>query len=299
MKLEAKKPHKHFESVRRLYVDEGKTLMEIAKILGIAFRTVQSITSKNNMISARRNGRDETNVRKMVNEGKTNREIAEILGCSKSTVSYLRIKYGINSGVDLKKIITKEFLERKYLLEKNSAIQIAKEVGCSSSTVEKNLKKHGIKLRENKGRYAETAVLDKLLQLGYKVEDMNEKDPFSVYDLKLNDRIRIEVKSAKINKSGYGQIALLNPPDLTLTDYRVKLSNGYTRKLFWKTCDFMILLVDFKRGREFYVVPSGEIPDELKSICFSEENPNDYYKFLNKWDLLEKSDAPTSDVKKK
>lgn len=285
------------ERVRGLYSNDGKTIEEIASLLGLAYRTVQRITSEHKMTKPYRN---KELLEKLFADGLSYKEISDRLGCSPATVAELKKEFGIEGGYfsEASSVLNKEFLLKRYAEEGKNISEIAREVGCGATTVKNYLRIHGIKTRDKKGRYAEKVVIRVLKQKGFDVEDMNEKDPGSIFDIKVNGNCRIEVKSTKINQQGYGQIQLINSPDLTLTDYRIKTKSGYTRKLFHKTCDlFVFVITNRDKSKEFYVVPSSEVPDDISNITFGTGN-NRYLKYRDKWEQIKKPDVGASDSQK-
>lgn len=84
-----------------------------------------------------------------VYQEKSQQEIARIFGCTQGTVSEYMIKYNIKSRKlpNYDNILTKEFLEKEYIENKNSTVKIAKLVGCSHNVVSRFLHKHKIRIR--------------------------------------------------------------------------------------------------------------------------------------------------------
>lgn len=84
-------------------------------------------------------------------EGRSAAAIAAEVGCNHQTVLSALRRHGIptRSGglVTYGEILTREFLEEKYLAQGRAASDLAAEVGCNASTVFAALSRHGIRTR--------------------------------------------------------------------------------------------------------------------------------------------------------
>ena len=193
--------------------------------------------------------------------------------------------------VGRKALVDRTLLKRLYVDLEKSDNEIASILGLERTTITQARKRFGIKTRLSVGRKGETAALRKLEKLGFHVLDMNKVDKLSEFDILVNDNLKIEVKSASEHKGRFNYVLSEKPEDgLVVSDKRIRLPNGRTRKLYSKTCDFL-LLVGFPKDKEplFWIIPSKDIPDDLQTLGTSTSKNGKYAQYLNRFDLLEKS----------
>mgnify|MGYP001180860821 FL=1 len=187
--------------------------------------------------------------------------------------------------------VDRTLLKRLYVDLEKSDNEIASFLGLDRTTIVHARKRFGIKTRLSVGRKGEMVALRKLEKLGFHVLDMNKIDKLSEFDILVNDNLKIEVKSASEHKGRFSYVLTEKPEDgLVVSDKRIRLPNGRTRKLYSKTCDFL-LLVGFPKDKEplFWIIPSKDIPDDLQGISISTPEKGKYAQYLNRFDLLEKS----------
>lgn len=189
------------------------------------------------------------------------------------------------------KTLTKSLLKRLYVDLEKSDNEIASFLGLDRTTIVRARERFGIKTRLSVGRKGEMVALRKLEKLGFHALDMNKIDKLSEFDILVNDNLRIEVKSACEYKGRFYYV-LSEKPEAghVVSDKRIRLSNGRTRKLYSKTCDFL-LLVGFPKDKEplFWIIPSKDIPDDLQALSISTSKKGKYAQYFNRFDLLEKS----------
>ena len=169
--------------------------------------------------------------------------------------------------------------------------EIASFLGLDRTTIVRARERFGIKTRLSVGRKGEMVALRKLEKLGFHALDMNKIDKLSDFDILVNDNLKIEVKSASEHRGRFG-FTLSEKPETgcVVSDNRIRLPNGRTRKLFSKTCDFL-LLVGFPKDKDplFWIIPSKDIPDDLQTLTTSTSKNGKYAQYFNRFDLLEKS----------
>lgn len=124
-----------------------------------------------------------------------------------------------------------------------------------------------VKQSETKfGKMHEEIVMDKLADIGFKVDRMSVKFP---YDLFVNKSIKVDVKVSRLYKGPSGDFYTFN-----------------TEKPF-ATCDIFVLLCldeEDEIDRE-YIIPSVFVP---KNTQISIGNKNSKYsRFLNRWDYFD------------
>ena len=169
--------------------------------------------------------------------------------------------------------------------------EIANLIGLEKSSITQARKRFGIETGVSVGRKGEMVALQKLESLGFKALDMNKINKLSEFDILVNDNLKIEVKSASEYKGRFMfTLAENSKAGYVVSDKRIRLANGKTRKLYSKTCDFL-LFVGFPKDKEplFWIIPSKDIPDYLQGISPSTQKRGKYAQYFNRFDLLEKS----------
>ena len=135
--------------LQSLYLKEGKSLNEIAKILSCSYTTVIKRCREYGITLRTRNVQKinrEMLEKLYLREGKTTREIAKILGCSFETVRIKCKIFGIplrNPGSE-KVIIDELTFRRLYLKEGKNRDELARILGCSVSTIYQCFKRFGL-----------------------------------------------------------------------------------------------------------------------------------------------------------
>src|SRR5699024_9453039 len=183
----------------------------------------------------------------------------------------------------------KPILENLYIDLGKSDREIASFLNLDRTAIVHARRKFGIKARKSVGRKGELVAIEALSNLGIKVKDLNEVDRLSEYDLLLNDEIRIEVKSSNINYKGNYHFTLSDSEKngCVESDTRIRLNNGKTKKIYEKTCDFIVLVgLDKGENHKFWIVPSDELPLDLQAMSISLTGNSKYAKYFNKWELI-------------
>ena len=116
------------------------------------------------------------------------------------------------------------------------------------------------------GKRHEKIVAEKLLALGYEVEQMPQNFP---YDLLVDGAVKIDVKVSRLYRGQHGSF------------YSFNLEKPYA------TCDIYILvtLEDDRSIKDFYVVPSKFVSHH--SQIGMGENTSKYERFRQRWEYLQ------------
>jgi predicted transcriptional regulator len=106
-----------------------------------------------------------------LNQKKSSKEIAKMVGCDSSTIGrYLKF-YQLPVfnwySKKLEKILTKEYLIEKYVLDLIPCSEIAKQTGCDSGVVSRYLKKYKIPIKERHSAYLDRLFTKEFLQVIY------------------------------------------------------------------------------------------------------------------------------------
>jgi DivIVA domain-containing protein len=154
------------ESLRRIYVDEGRSLSAIAQMAGCSYATVRRALLAH-AIEIRRSGpapigdlRDKAWLEARVEEGCSAKDIAGLLGCAEGTARSALHWAGLGTAGTAHRppaLDDAAFLERVYVVEGRSARSIAEEVGCTKDAVLAALRHHGVAIRK-RGRTARPDV---------------------------------------------------------------------------------------------------------------------------------------------
>jgi len=183
--------------------------------------------------------------------------------------------------------LTKEMLLRLYTNLGKTDKEIAEFFDIDRTTIVHNRKNFGIEARKNSGQLGEELVIGKLKNRGFKVQDMNEKDKTSPYDLKVNGHIRVEVKTSRVKENRFSfQMANKKEARCIPSDHRILLPTGRTLKLYHLTCDFVIFVGLATEKIHYYVVPSAFIEEGRQTIQFSSTGPHKYQQYESQWKLI-------------
>jgi len=143
------------ETLKRLYVKEGKSTHTVAKILGYSQSTIQYQCKKYGIKlrpsqKGKLKGLKKATVKNLyLNEQKSIHRIAKMLNCSPTSIVYRCKKYGIKLRPRMKVIkgLNKSTLQRLYVKEGKSINKIAEKFSCSHSLIESRCRQYGIQLR--------------------------------------------------------------------------------------------------------------------------------------------------------
>ena len=167
--------------LRRMYVEQGLSVTEIAKELDCSTASVSTATLRAGIRERYVSCIDEKLRDKQwfdeqyTNQLRTYQSIADEVGCTRENVRQWRHRHGIEKTaphLHIKELRDKEWLEKRYVGDERSAQSIADEIGCSGAAVSNALRCHGIPSR--KGRKFEIVHDAKWLREQY--VDMRKSD---------------------------------------------------------------------------------------------------------------------------
>jgi hypothetical protein len=186
--------------------------------------------------------------------------------------------------------LTEKLLRHLYISRGHSDAEIAAFIGVDRTSIVHLRQSYDIETRKSLGELGVSYVMRKLKSLGYLVKNMNEKDKTSLFDLLVNDHLKIEVITGKEIK-GCFTFTLTNNEECKHieSDHRIRLPNGRTRKLYRKTCDFIICVG--VKGESVYpfIIPSEAISDQLQTIKIRKTKETKYAHYFKKWGQIKKA----------
>ncbi|MBS4200304.1 hypothetical protein KHA93_11745 [Bacillus sp. FJAT-49732] len=169
---------------------------------------------------------------------------------------------------------------------------IAEMYNLDRTTVVKKRNEFGIHARKTLGEIGEELVEKELRSRGYDVVNMNDHDKLSPFDLLVNEKLRIEVKTSSLHEGNRFYFALSEKSGNKniVSDTRVRLRTGRTRKLLEKTCDLVILVgLEDDGDAHFFIMSPNYIKDKKYGVYvpFNPFSKNKYNSFREKWDEIE------------
>ena len=170
--------------------------------------------------------------------------------------------------------------------------EIAYFFGCDRTAVVHMRKRYGITTRKSVGEIGEEMVMKELRSRGYIVEDMNEKDKLSPFDILLDSSVRIEVKTSTLlqnDKYFYFALSEKESNDNVVSETRLKLPSKRTRKRFEVTCDILVLVGLENRDCHFFMVDPRKLSSQLCGIKIPLDPYSDskWNKYREQWGVFE------------
>lgn len=164
-------------------------------------------------------------------------------------------------------------------------MQISEFYGVDRTYISHIRADYGIPNKMTLGRRGELEAMKVLEEKGFRVSDMNLIDSQASYDILLNGSIRLDVKSASFKEEKNSFTFALSEKrenGCKPGENRIRLKSGRTKKIFSKTCDFLVF-VGFKDNiPSFYIVPSDELDETKGTLYFKIDNPH-FRKYKNNW----------------
>lgn len=186
-------------------------------------------------------------------------------------------------------VLNRLLLEKLYVELGKTDKEIANFFEVDRTAIVHARKDYSIKTRETIGRKAELIVLEKLKTLGH-VKDMNKVDNLHGYDILFNKKIRIDVKSSNEHKNRFAfSLSEKAANENIISETRIRLNNGRTKKLFHKTCDYLIFVGFSLSGKErIWIIPSDKIPVKRGTIYISRTDlsKDKYGPYEDNWEQL-------------
>ena len=138
------------ETLKRLYLKEGKSLATIAKMFGCSYTFAHHRCRKYEIelrpSRIRIKGLNKSVLQRLcVREGKSAKKIAEMFSCSPFTVRDRCREYDI--ALKKKDRLSRKVLQQLYVKNAKTIREIAKILGCSREKVRLGCKQFGIPLR--------------------------------------------------------------------------------------------------------------------------------------------------------
>lgn len=171
--------------------------------------------------------------------------------------------------------------------------EIGDFLGVHRSNITHYRKNNNIPKSTTVGRQGELAAISRLRKLDFEVEDLNLIDKSSRYDLLVNKKLKIEVKSSKRGRDGRFRFAFANKREnqCKTSDSVLRLKNGKTVKNYQKFADYFIFVGIDDDIYHFWIMPTNLIKVGQQILTL-----NDTYRpiFKNNFDLLKegmKNDA--------
>lgn len=167
--------------------------------------------------------------------------------------------------------------------------EIAEFLTVDRTTIVKLRKRYGIESRETVGEIGEEKAEQILRKKGFQVKNMNDEDKLSPYDLLVDGKHRIDVKTAMFSENHRFTFGISEQAKrgTVPSDTRIMLPNGRMRKDFSKTCDFLLFVCIKPRTTKYYLIPSDEFPAHISTFNIS-DNDRKYAMYRNNWDTLKK-----------
>ncbi|MGF2716737.1 helix-turn-helix domain-containing protein [Bacillus cereus] len=289
--IEARPPKRAFteEELKQLYLVEGKTDEQIAKSRGITavavayLRKVYGIEAIERAIVS-----EETLLDLYVKQKMTDKEIAKRFGCSERTVSGLRKRFGIQANRK-RCSLTKEQVYNLYVEKGLSDNQIADLFNTYSAVISRLRERYGIQTRKVITDQSLPYVYNILMQMGFKVENMRQHTHMSFFDFLLNGRIRIDVRTSTTFYNNNLNFKLLDrdKSDYEVSDIRLKMDSGRTKRNIRNTCDYVICVGYIKEKPHCWVIPSRDLKEDLQGITIRPYSERSKYNFYAEaWHLI-------------
>lgn len=187
-------------------------------------------------------------------------------------------------------VLTKTELENYYINRGMTDKEIGLKHSVSRTYISKLRKNYSIQTRMHTGAIGENAVSKKLKELNFDFYNMNNLSMTYEFDFLLSNGVRLEVKSAKVAKDGTFKIIFTEKEsnENIVSENRIRLSNGRTKKIFTKTCDYFVLVcLEDNKDNTYYVIPSDYFSDDQQMIALTTTSITSKYNvYKNRWDLL-------------
>lgn len=187
-------------------------------------------------------------------------------------------------------LMSEKLLSYLYTQSNKTDREIAEFFNIDRTYIVKARSEFGVNTRISTGDIGEQKAIKKLRSKGFRVRDMNLKNKLSPFDLMVNGKVRVEIKSAKFSSKLKRYCFALSEQakrNCVESNERITLRNGRTKKLFSKTCDFIIFVCIGNGEDVFYVLPSNILPDDMSALNIRVDDMK-YARFKNNWELLRK-----------
>jgi Holliday junction resolvase-like predicted endonuclease len=192
------------------------------------------------------------------------------------------------ANIPASSLMSEKLLTYLYTQSNKTDREIAEFFNIDRTYIVKARSEFGVNTRISTGDIGEQKAIKKLRSKGFRVKDMNLKNKLSPFDLLVNGKARVEIKSAKFSPKLKRYCFALSEQakrNCVESNERITLRNGRTKKLFSKTCDFIIFVCIGNGEDAFYVLPSNILPDDMSALNIRVDDVK-YARFKNNWELL-------------
>ncbi|MDP4158180.1 MAG: hypothetical protein Q8911_00245 [Bacillota bacterium] len=174
-----------------------------------------------------------------------------------------------------------------YIVDGRSDSEIAKHFGIDRTAVVHFRKYHDIPTRIYTGETGEGIVAFELQKNDFVVVNMNLRSKIHPFDLLVNGKVRIDVKSA-IMYQGSWKFNFGQKPQSGIieSDHYIRLPNGRMKKLFSTVCDFLILCCIHDDNHFLFVLPTSVIPDTQQTIAIYSSGVGKWWEWKDRFDLI-------------
>lgn len=188
--------------------------------------------------------------------------------------------------------ISKDELTNLYIAQGLSDKEIADIKGISRSYVCRLRNGYAIRTTAHAfvtGRIGELYVLGELKERGFDATDMNLIDSKYIYDVLVDNSVRLEVKTARMTTDGAFKWQFANKGGLNLkvSEIRGLTNTGRTIKHYHKTCDFIVLVaLDIDKAFT-YIIPSDNPNIKgMQTISITSMENSKFEAYRENWDIL-------------
>lgn len=188
--------------------------------------------------------------------------------------------------------ISKDELIELYVNQGLSDREIAEIKGITRSYVSILRKDYAIQTTAHSfitGRLGELYVLGELKERGFDAADMNLMDSKYIYDVLVNDSVRLEVKTARMTTDGAFKWQFANKGELNMqvSEIRGRTKTGRILKHYHKTCDFIALVAFGLEKTITYIIPSGH-PNirGMQTISITNMKNSKFEAYRENWNIL-------------
>lgn len=188
--------------------------------------------------------------------------------------------------------ISEDELIELYVNQGLSDREIAEIKGISRSYVGRLRKDYGIRTTAHAyvtGRIGEIYVLEELRERGFDAADMNLINSKYIYDILVDDNVRLEVKTARMTTGGAFKWQFANKRGLNLqvSELRGLTKTGRTIKHYHITCDFIVLVALDLEKAFTYIIPSGHPSIKgMQTISITNMKSSKFETYRENWDIL-------------
>lgn len=176
--------------------------------------------------------------------------------------------------------------------------EIGDFLGVHRSNITHYRKNNNIPKPTTVGRQGELAAISRLRKLDFEVEDLNLIDKSSRYDLLVNKKLKIEVKSSKRGRDGRFRFSFANKREnqCKTSENVLRLKNGKTVKNYQKFADYFIFVGIDDDVYHFWIIPTNLIKVGQQNLTL-----NDTYRpiFKNNFALLREGVKNDTDIKRR